>query len=246
LTNVQTVASGSAFNLALKANGTVTGWGNNAQGQTTAPVGLTNVSAIAGGTSFGLALGNQPPIASHSVVAGYIDQDLLVALPVANPDGNPLSHRIVTLPTAGQLYQNAAGSRGALIGAPNTLVSDPTGQVLFAPSLGDTGAPYANFSYAADDGLFASGIGQLTVNIGLPAAPQFTSLFWDAGTPGAESFNLDFSGSLNAAYSVWASTNFASWERLGVAVQQSPAQYQFTDTGATNWPQRYYRISAGQ
>ncbi len=246
LTNVQSVASGSAFNLALNASGTATGWGVNAQGQATIPSGLTNVTALAGGVSFGLALGNIPVLASNLVMTGFVDHDLLFTLPVSNPDGNPLTYRIVDLPLAGQLYQNVAGNRGALINTPDTVVSDPAGQVIFAPDSGMTGSPYASLNFSVDDGLFASSLGQVTVNIELPAVPQFTALGWNTSTPGAESFNLSFTGSLNATYSVWASTNLTDWELLGTALPQLPAQYQFNDSGATNWPQRFYRISAGQ
>ncbi len=246
LTNVQSVASGSAFDLALNGNGTTTGWGANTQGQTTLPFGLTNVTALAGGTSFGLALGNIPVLASNLVTTGFVDHDLLLTLRISNPDGNPLIYRIVDLPLAGQLYQNVAGNRGALINAPNTMVSDPTGQVIFAPDAGTTGSPYASFNFTADDGLFASSLGQVTVNIQIPAMPQFTALSWNNSTPGAESFNLNFTGSLDATYKVWASTNLMDWELLGTASPQLPAQYQFIDSGATNWSQRFYRISAGQ
>jgi alpha-tubulin suppressor-like RCC1 family protein len=56
LTNVIAVAAGGRHFLALKADGTVLAWGDNANGQTNVPAGLTNVVAIAGGTAFSLAL----------------------------------------------------------------------------------------------------------------------------------------------------------------------------------------------
>jgi hypothetical protein len=71
-------------------------------------------------------------------------------------------------------------------------------------------------------------------------------LLWDAATPGAENFQLNFAGSAAAAYSVWASTNLLDWERLGSALESVAGQYQYSDFAATNWPQRFYRISAGQ
>ena len=43
------IAAGNDFSLALKADGTVVGWGYNADGETTIPAGLTNVVAIAAG-----------------------------------------------------------------------------------------------------------------------------------------------------------------------------------------------------
>ena len=56
LTNVIAVATGDRHFLALKADGTVLAWGDNANGQTSVPAGLTNVVAIAGGSAFSLAL----------------------------------------------------------------------------------------------------------------------------------------------------------------------------------------------
>ncbi|MBE0545608.1 MAG: hypothetical protein IH623_30120 [Verrucomicrobia bacterium] len=50
--SVTQIAAGRGFSLALKANGTVVRWGNNA----TIPTGLTNVVAIAAGDDYSLAL----------------------------------------------------------------------------------------------------------------------------------------------------------------------------------------------
>ena len=44
------------YSLALKADGTVVGWGDNSYGQTNIPAGLTNVVAIAAGDYHSLAL----------------------------------------------------------------------------------------------------------------------------------------------------------------------------------------------
>ncbi len=184
LTNVLTVDGGDGFNLALKPNGTVAGWGNNPLGQTNIPATLTNVAAIAGGSTFALAIGNQSPAANDVTNSGYVDHDLLIKLPVTNPDGNPLNYQILSLPVTGTLYQNSGGVRGAAINAINTLLTDASGQLIFAPAVAATGNPYAMFNFMADDGLFSSSPAQVTVNIGLPAAPQFSDLSWSSGQPG--------------------------------------------------------------
>ena len=246
LSTVWAEAGGSAFNLALKPDGTAVGWGNNSQGQTNLPAGLTNVAAIAGGLNFGLAIGNQPPLANNATVSGYVDHDLLITLPVSNPDGNPLSYRIVSLPTAGALFQTSGATRGAPINLTNAVISDPTGGLVFAPAAGTTGNPYATFYFMADDGLFVSGAGQVTVNIGLPSAPQITSESVHEGNPGEGSFHLSFAGDAKATYSVWATTNLVNWERAGTATEPNLGQYEFIDATAAGWPQRFYRISAGQ
>lgn len=56
LSNVVAVAAGNAHCLALKVDGTITGWGDNSFGKRDAPAGLTNAIFIAAGTSHSLAL----------------------------------------------------------------------------------------------------------------------------------------------------------------------------------------------
>ena len=58
LTNIAAIDAGSSHTLALRADGTVVGWGANDYGQTSVPVGLTNASAIAAGGRHSLALKN--------------------------------------------------------------------------------------------------------------------------------------------------------------------------------------------
>jgi Concanavalin A-like lectin/glucanases superfamily len=244
MTNLTAVASGSAFNLALQAGGTVTGWGDDSQGQTTVPAALTNVAAISGGVNFSLAIGNQPPVASNAVVSGYVNHDLLIALTAFSPDGVPINFHVESLPLSGALYQNTNGARGALINTPSTLVSDAGGQVIFAPASGETGSPDVSFGFLAEDGMFDSGLAQVTVNIAFPTAPQFTGYAWSLSDSNTASFALNFTGDSNATYTVWASTDLVNWTSLGTAIENPPGQYQFIDLTATNWPQRFYRLSA--
>ena len=241
---ISAVASGSAFNLALTASGPVIGWGYNGQGQINLPAGLTNVAAIAGGTNFSMAIGDQPPVSGNTSVSGYVNHDLAFALPASSPDGTALNFHILSLPAAGALYQFSGGGRGLPVTSANTLVSDPGGQIIFAPAPGETGNPYANFNFICDDGFYSSASAQVTVNVALPAAPQFTGALWNFDNAGNGSFNLNFSGDSNATYSVWATTNLFDWFNLGTAGEGQPGQYQFMDATATNWPQRFYRLSA--
>ena len=243
---VQMISSGNdgAFNLALEANGSTIGWGNNSQGQTNIPAGLTNVAEIAAGAVFGLAIGNEPPTAGNATISGYVNHNLIVTLPAFSSDGNPLNYIILSLPGAGELYQYAGGAPGSPINATNTSVSDSAGRIIFAPAPGSIGNPYATFNFMVNDGFYNSGSAQVTVNIGLPAAPQFTGVTWNPGTSGTESFSLNFSGTSNATYSIWAATNLVNWLKLGTADEVQPGLYEFIDATVTNWPQQFYRISA--
>jgi len=244
LTNVSAVASGSTFNLALQAGGTVTGWGNNSQGQLAVPAGLTNVAAIAGGTNFTLVIGDEAPQVSNASFSGFENHDLSFTLPAVSPDGTALNYHFLSLPAAGALYQFSGGGRGAIINNTNILLSNPAGQVIFAPAAGGAGTPYAAFNFMCDDGVYNSAIAQVTINIGLPAVPQWTAALWTETNSAGASFNLDFTGSSNATYSVWAGTNLFSWLEIGTATENQPGRYQFMDPAATNWPLRFYRISA--
>jgi hypothetical protein len=242
LTNVFEIAGGSAQNLALKTDGTVAAWGNNNLGQTNVLVGLTNVAGIADGTTFSLAIGDQPPVVTNAMFSGYENHDLLFALPAENLDGTPLTFQVLSLPTSGVLYQVSAGARGTAITAPGTPVQDPAGQVIFSPAADGTGSPYATLNFSCTDGLYSSGSATATVNIGLPAVPQFIGATWIPGD--VADFNLNFSGDSNATYSVWASTDLVNWQYLGPATEAQPRLYQFTDSTVTNVPQRFYRLSA--
>jgi hypothetical protein len=241
LTNLNATASGSAFNFALKNGGSLMGWGNNSSGQTNLLPGLTNVTAVAGGLGFALAIGNQLPQVNSGIFNGYINHDLAFTLPGVDPDGNPLSYHVLSLPVNGSLYQFSGGARGAPISAPNTPVSDPSGQLVFAAVTNGTGNPYANLSFMAGDGFYNSGSAQVTFNIGLPSVPSFGNA---SGNFGGGNFGLNFSGSSNATYSVWASTNLAAWDWVGPATEAAPGQYQYLDATTTNYPQRFYRASA--
>ena len=65
--SAKSIAAGAYHSLALKADGTVVGWGDNSHGQTTIPGGLTNVVAIAAGANHSLAL------QSNGTVLGWGD-----------------------------------------------------------------------------------------------------------------------------------------------------------------------------
>jgi hypothetical protein len=51
LSNVVAIAAGKHHSLALKADGQLVAWGNNAKGQSMVPAGLTNVVAVCAGGS---------------------------------------------------------------------------------------------------------------------------------------------------------------------------------------------------
>jgi hypothetical protein len=53
---VVAIAAGDYHSLAVQADGTVAAWGDDSQGQSDVPLGLTNVVAVSGGGAHSLAL----------------------------------------------------------------------------------------------------------------------------------------------------------------------------------------------
>ncbi len=186
--------------------------------------------------------GNQTLQANPQTASGYVNHDLPMTLSGSDPDGNPLSYFISTLPTAGTLYQYSNGARGLALNA-NTPVADASGRVIFAPGTNALGNPYATFNFTANNGSSGSVPAQVTVNINLPQAPRLANGSW-LNTNGSRSFALNFGGSSNATYSVWDSTNLAQWQFLGTSTEGSPGRYEFVDATSTNASMRFYRVTA--
>jgi hypothetical protein len=60
------------------------------------------------------------------------------------------------------------------------------------------------------------------------------------------SFQFTFTNTPGVPFNVLTATNLTStnWTVSGSATEVSPGQFQFTDTQSTNFPQRFYRVSA--
>jgi hypothetical protein len=112
--------------------------------------------------------------------------------------------------------------------------------LIFAPAPDATGNPAAAFSFMAADAFYNSTSAPVSVNVSLPTVPQTGDPFWSAG---GGNFIVNFSGTSNATYSVWASSNLLNWARVGSAAEVTSGRYEFADT-TTNFPQRFYRAGA--
>ncbi len=80
LTNIVAICSSSGtdhhINLAIRADGTVTGWGFNFYGGPIVPSGLTNVVAVSSDSSHCVALlGDHPPILHAAITNATLDAD---------------------------------------------------------------------------------------------------------------------------------------------------------------------------
>lgn len=235
LNNVVAVAGGGFHSLALKADGTVLPWGRGNSGQKNVPAGLSNVVAVAAGGYHNLTLGNLPPSAQDQTNFSFAGQDVTITLQGSDANGDFLTYRVVTLPTAGKLFQWTPSGRGSSITATNSVVEDIGGRVILDFPLSSN----SSFTFILNDGLSDSA--PATVVVDSFPAPVIDVSNLSMGSGGE--FFLSFVGFTNASYHVWASTNLTTWSVLGSATQSPPGVFQFTDTTATNWPQRFYRAT---
>ncbi|PWU09485.1 MAG: hypothetical protein C5B50_27290 [Verrucomicrobia bacterium] len=92
-------------------------------------------------------------------------------------------------------------------------------------------------------GLPADGAGLLSFNNAgqtLSGAPRFVS-----AVRAGSNLHLTGTGMANLNYSILTSTNLAStnWAKIGTATADSSGNFQFTDSTASTYPQRFYRAS---
>lgn len=241
--NVISLAVGGCLNVALLNDESVMAWRKSGcnSGNTNVPVGLSNVVAIAAGNSFNtliLALAhNVAPISSPTNVTGYVNSDIKFSLPAVDSNGDPIEFTITSLPASGQLYQYVGGSRGAAITVANTAVTDSQGRIIFTPD--GFSIPTTTFTFKCNDGETDSSDAQVTVNVILPATPQFVGI----GQSTSEMIEIRFTGTSNVTYRIWASSNLVNWEVIGDGIPISPGLFRFADSFATN-AQRFFRAGA--
>jgi hypothetical protein len=96
------------------------------------------------------------------------------------------------------------------------------------------------FSYTIGDGNGGFGTGLVTIVV----TPPPTSNITGATLNGDGSVALKFSGVPGYTYRVMGTTNLAppvNWQPIGTNLAALDGSWQFTDTGVTNYPQRFYR-----
>jgi uncharacterized repeat protein (TIGR03803 family) len=69
-------------------------------------------------------------------------------------------------------------------------------------------------------------------------SPVLTNLTLSA----SGTFHFGFTGTPQALYSAWASTNLVNWSRIGIATEDTPGVFEFNDSSASNFTQRYYEL----
>jgi hypothetical protein len=238
-TNIVAIAAGFTYSLSVKSNSTLSAWG--APGfVTNLPSMATNVIAIAGGDYHATILTpqNLPPLSFSIVSAGLWNADLLLTLFGKDPNGDLLTSQVSTLPGRGTLYQFNGTGRGSPITNVNTIVTDPSNRVIFAPDIDSIGAPYTTFTYITSDGEFSSPPSTFTINVVPPPVLHADGF----GTNSNGAFSLSFDGLIGVGYVVRASTDFSNWTSVGRATESPPGHFAFNDTNAKNFLWRYYSV----
>ncbi len=243
LSNVVSVSGGWYHLVALRDDGSVVQWGSSDMGRTNMPPALVNVAAVGTGDLSTFAIGpNVPPLVYSDSVTGYVNAASVISLRAYEPNGDPLSRRMCSLPAHGGCYQYNNGVPGAPIVETNCVVTDPDGRIIFVPEAGAGGSPLTAFSYLASDGEADSAPATITVHVVLPPQPSLVAAASGITTNGA--FSLSFTGASNATYRVWGSTNLLNWKPLGLAQPISNGWFRFLDLNATNDSWRFYRAGA--
>ena len=117
---------------------------------------------------------NTPPVASALNSSTPEDTDVVLTLPASDVDtSNPLTLRIRTIPSAGQLLQFGSLTP---ITAPDTIVTDSQRRVVFRPVANQFGSPFAQFTFEVNDTIETSPAATVTVGV-TPVAdtPSITS-----------------------------------------------------------------------
>ena len=121
----------------------------------------------------------------------------------------------------------------------NTLLINATNDFLTLVNVQATNGGTYSVVVTNTAGSAASAYALLTVSSVAPSQPQLSGLVYNDGT-----FSLTISGDAGPDYIVQASTNLTDW--TSVFTNHSPTPpFVWTDTGASNFSQQFYRILLG-
>lgn len=270
--HVVAISSGANHNLALCSDGTLASWGGNDSGQlgdnTTTTAGrsaavtvTTNsmVSALYGKEIRAIQAGGYHSLASCSdgtlTAWGYNsfgelgDNTTINRLaPIAvnsEPGVSVLAGKSVTAIAAGTFHSLARCSDGTIVGWGKNgfgQLGDGTKTNRLVPTMVSPSAPGTNECYS----LVASG-SYADHTLALSAGePLFQALLTGAARLPNGSFGFGFTNTPGAAFDALGTTNpalpLSDWIPLGGVIEVSPGTFRFTDSQATNNPQRFYTI----
>jgi len=131
---------------------------------TDATVAIGGPTSLPSSTSeFSIAVPfNFPPTALPQTVTTPESTDVTITLEGIDPEMQPLTASISSLPARGMLLQ--FGSLDPITSVP-TLVTDALNRVVFQPAPGESGSPYTTFAFRVNDGMTTSAPATVTVNV---------------------------------------------------------------------------------
>ena len=121
----------------------------------------------------------------------------------------------------------------------NTLLANATNAFLTLINIQATNAGTYSVTVSNVVGSVTSTNALLMVSAGTPARPQLSSFGYDNGT-----FSLTVNGDTGPDYIVQASTNLTDWASIFTNHSPTPP-FIWTDSAASNFSQRFYRIRLG-
>lgn len=125
---------------------------------------LGGPTALPGSTSeFSIAVPfNFPPTALPQIVDTFENTDVVITLEGTDPEMQPVTSSIFSLPTAGTLLQ--FGTLDPITSVPAN-VTDSANRVVFRPAPDEVGSPYTTFQFRVNDGMSTSIPATVTVNV---------------------------------------------------------------------------------
>jgi hypothetical protein len=89
-------------------------------------------------------------------------------------------------------------------------------------------------------GSVTSSVVTLTVNQITPVITPFS--LSNFGFTSSNAFQIQFTNTPGATFSLWASTNLSNWTQIGTTTENSPGMYEASDSSATNCGARFYQL----
>ncbi|HUA67194.1 MAG TPA: putative Ig domain-containing protein [Candidatus Saccharimonadales bacterium] len=159
------------------------------------------------------------PIADQTIDPGV---PLIITNVATDPDAfQTLTFNLLNGPT--NVVLNS--TNGILTWRP--LVTDANTTNLFTVQVADNGSPVMTAQQS------------FTVTVNPLIQPQISEESWSNGW-----LVLQIGGAFGPDYAVQVSSNLFDWAEIFVT-NSPPVPFQWVDTGATNWPNRFYRVKIG-
>jgi len=164
---------------------------------------------------------NLTPVSNATILAG---RTLLITNTATDPD----------LPLQMLTFSLQNPPAGATITATN-------GVIQWRPAMSQSGATYPFAVQVADNGAPAMTVEQnFSVVVLAPASPAVSAPFFNGG-----SFSMQVGGDAGPDYLIFATTNLAAGWTWLLTTNPAVLPFQFADSAASNYSQKFYRVQLG-